>query len=207
LRRRWRAAPRVPDRQSSGHSGGRRYARLRRPVRIPSHIPAQRSCVERLQDGRGLWSEIHSSGRTSDRREFDLVLSLHGDSLLFSWQKINRRLIMAGGLRVATFYELPGILRNRVRVGDAKAHCPLEWFTPAVFRPSARWLRNRMARSLFLCRLARNGVLHIVDWVLVFDISLDRLRYRKVSKPFFVTAKYCRTSRSADHRHLYWVSH
>jgi hypothetical protein len=41
---------------------------------------------------------------------FDLVLSLHSDSLLFSWQKTNRRPIMAAGVRVATFYELPGNL-------------------------------------------------------------------------------------------------
>jgi hypothetical protein len=41
---------------------------------------------------------------------FDLVLSLHSDSLLFLGRKINRRPIMAASLRVATFYDLPGNL-------------------------------------------------------------------------------------------------
>jgi hypothetical protein len=44
---------------------------------------------------------------------FDLVLSLHSDSLLFSWRKNYPRLIMAG-VRVATFYELPGIVQEEV---------------------------------------------------------------------------------------------
>jgi hypothetical protein len=41
---------------------------------------------------------------------FDLVLSLHSDSLLFLGRKTNRRPIMAASLRVATFYDLPGIV-------------------------------------------------------------------------------------------------
>jgi len=41
---------------------------------------------------------------------FNLVSSLHSDSLLFLGRKIDPRPIMAGGLRVATFYELSGIL-------------------------------------------------------------------------------------------------
>jgi hypothetical protein len=42
---------------------------------------------------------------------FDLVLSLHSDSLLFLGRKTNRRPIMAASLRVATFYDLPGIVQ------------------------------------------------------------------------------------------------
>jgi hypothetical protein len=41
---------------------------------------------------------------------FDLVLSLHSDSLLFLGRKTNRRPIMAASLRVATFFDLPGIV-------------------------------------------------------------------------------------------------
>jgi hypothetical protein len=37
-------------------------------------------------------------------------LSFHSDSLLFLGRKNNRRPIMAGSLRVATFYDLPGIV-------------------------------------------------------------------------------------------------
>jgi hypothetical protein len=49
---------------------------------------------------------------------FDLVLSLHSDSLLFLGRTTHPRPIMAGGLRVATFYELPGILPPQlVQVG------------------------------------------------------------------------------------------
>jgi hypothetical protein len=43
-------------------------------------------------------------------RLFDLVSSLHSDSLLFLGRKTHPRPIMAGGVRVAIFYELPGIL-------------------------------------------------------------------------------------------------
>jgi hypothetical protein len=43
---------------------------------------------------------------------FDLVLSLHSYSLLFLGRKTNRRPIMAASLRVATFYDLPGIVQD-----------------------------------------------------------------------------------------------
>src|ERR1035437_9943428 len=39
---------------------------------------------------------------------FDLISFLHSDSLLFSWQKNNRRPIMAASLRVAYFLRIYG---------------------------------------------------------------------------------------------------
>src|ERR1035437_8840610 len=52
---------------------------------------------------------------------FDLISFLHSDSLLFSWQKNNRRPIMAASLRVAYFLRIYGQSPDPRRPSD-RAH-------------------------------------------------------------------------------------
>jgi hypothetical protein len=78
------------------------------------------------------------------------------DSLLFLGRKIDRRPIMAGGLRVATFYGLPGILPGRIcpmNVADGGVAYS-EWFATNLL--TADTIRMALPRSR-PCREAAFG--------------------------------------------------
>ncbi len=67
-----------------------------------------------------LWS---TAGRGPYRSLLvDLVSSLHSDSLLFLGRKNHPRPIMTADVRVATFYELTGILPHACRTSELQRH-------------------------------------------------------------------------------------